>query len=448
MLGAIIGDVVGSRFEFNNQKSKDFELFTEESRFTDDTVMTLAVAEIIQKHLYYYKTDIVNTLKKWGRAYPHAGYGGRFRRWLNSDSEEPYMSYGNGSAMRISACGFYGRSESEVKELAKLVTEVTHNHLEGLKGAEVTAMCIYYARIGKSKEFIKEYVSKYYFIDFNYQDLVKNYTFSAKCEDSVPQAIYCFLISKDFEDCLRTSVSIGGDTDTVSAISCSIAEAYYKEIDEKILSNTYKVLYNSSNCKPLDILSEYLEYKIIDDVEITEINSNTKFLLQEETVNGEPKLKWYHANSVAPLVRYFIREELRKRYILGMNYKPNYDVARNLLEENKDLALMLMAEEIDAVAWYCEMHITYYLSRPFFYENVLLKNRLMTLYDELKATDKHITPSTFGKFLLRYNDCRELSKEKLCDFMYFDNEESAIKYIKSKEKTASNLYSKIFFTDD
>lgn len=251
MLGAIIGDTVGSRFEFNNHRSKNFELFTKENFFTDDTVMTLAVAEIMKKGYVNDKNKIIDILKKWGRNYPGRGYGGRFLSWLLTDERLPYYSYGNGAAMRISPVAWYAKNENEVKEYAKKVTEVTHDHPEGLKGAEVTAMCIYYARIGKGKDFIKKYVEQHYNIDFDYEDLKKNYWFNETCQNSVPQAIYCFLISEDFEDCLRTTISIGGDCDTTAAISCAIAEAYYG-IPKKIV-NKIKTYLNEEMKEVLEV---------------------------------------------------------------------------------------------------------------------------------------------------------------------------------------------------
>lgn len=227
MLGAIIGDVVGSVYEFNNIRKKNFKLFGNYNFLTDDSIMTIAVAEIMKKRYFNNKNKIIETLKRWGRKYPNRGYGGRFAQWLFSEETQPYYSFGNGAAMRVSPVAWYAKNEKQVKKYAKKVTEVTHDHPEGLKGAEVTAMCIYYARIGKSKEFIKEYVSKYYNLDFDYENLKKTYWFNETCQNTVPQAIYCFLISKDFEDCLRTTISIGGDCDTTAAISCAIAEAYY-----------------------------------------------------------------------------------------------------------------------------------------------------------------------------------------------------------------------------
>ena len=265
MLGAMIGDTVGSVYEFNNVRSKDFPLFSKNSFLTDDSIMTLAVAEIMQNHYYDDKDKIIDTFKKWGRAYPNRGYGGHFFDWLFSDERESYHSFGNGAAMRISPVGWYCQDEEEVKKISKAITEVTHSHPEGLKGAEVTAMCIFYARKGKSKEFIKQYAEKYYNLNFEYEELRKNYRFNETCQKTVPQAIFCFLISSSFEDCLRTTISIGGDCDTTAAISCSIAEAYYKDIDESILDNLYKFLPDyKAGCHIRSIIEKFVEYKAVD----------------------------------------------------------------------------------------------------------------------------------------------------------------------------------------
>lgn len=247
MFGAIIGDTVGSVYEFYNMRTKNFPLLTKGNRPTDDSIMTLAVAEILQNGWQYDKTKVVETLKKWGRAYPDAGYGGRFRSWLSLEHSAPYNSFGNGAAMRVSPVGWYAQTEEQVREYARLVTEITHNHPEGLKGAEVTAMCVYYARIGKSKAFIKKYVDRYYDLDFDYEELRQNYRFNETCQGSVPQAIYCFLISESFEDCLRTTISIGGDCDTTAAISCAIAQAFYKEIDKALQESVFALLPESKD---------------------------------------------------------------------------------------------------------------------------------------------------------------------------------------------------------
>ena len=250
MLGAMIGDIVGSRFEFNNIKTKKFKLFNmRESTMTDDSIMTVAVADSLVNN-----KNIISSLKEWGQKYPNAGYGSRFFYWVLSNESEPYNSCGNGSAMRVSSVGWIANSEEEVRELSKKVTEVTHNHPEGLKGAEVTAMCVYYARMGKDKEFIKNYVEQYYDLNFDYEELRRTYVHDAEiCQVTVPQAIYCFLISKDFEDCLRTTISIGGDCDTTAAISCAIAEAYYgipseiKNEAMKFIPNEIKKVINQFN---------------------------------------------------------------------------------------------------------------------------------------------------------------------------------------------------------
>ena len=272
MLGAIIGDTVGSVYEFNNYRRKDFPLISRKSEPTDDSIMTLAVAECIQRNYQNNREMIIKTFKKWGRAYPNSGYGGRFYNWIFSDATASYRSYGNGAAMRISPVGWYARSESEVREMSKAFTEVTHSHPEGLKGAEVTAMCVYYAKIGKSKDFIKNYVSKYYNIYFDYEDLRKKYWFNETCQNTVPQAIYCFLISKDFEDCLRTTISIGGDCDTTAAISCAIAEAYYKDIDNNLKQKVLELLPEPCmECEPAKVILNFLEYQACHNYSSEEI---------------------------------------------------------------------------------------------------------------------------------------------------------------------------------
>lgn len=237
MIGAIIGDVVGSRFEFNNIKTKKFDLITDESNFTDDTVLTIAVMDILCHTENWDQETLSKFLQKWARKYPNAGYGSMFYSWIRELKPKPYNSCGNGSAMRISAAGWFAKSEEEVIELSKAITEITHNHPEGIKGAEVTAMCIYKALHGETKDQIRMYVEEKYpsIKKLNYDDLVKTYVHGEEiCQNTVPQAIYCFLISNDFEDCLRTTISIGGDCDTTAAISCAIAEAYYQEIPKEL----------------------------------------------------------------------------------------------------------------------------------------------------------------------------------------------------------------------
>ena len=241
MIGAIIGDVVGSRYEFKNYRNKDFPLFHEVSTYTDDSVCTIAVADALldnypfdfsEKGLCKLEDDIRNSLISYANKYPDRGYGGRFYNWVFSDLEhKPYNSCGNGSAMRVSSVAWLANSEEEVKRLARITAMPTHNHIEGIKGAEAVAMCIYMARNNKTKNEIKKYIYDNYYPEinyFNYKNLVKYNSFDFTCQGSVPEAIYCFLISEGFEDALRIAVSIGGDSDTIACMAGSIAEAYYK----------------------------------------------------------------------------------------------------------------------------------------------------------------------------------------------------------------------------
>ena len=231
MLGAIIGDIVGSRFEFGHTDTKDFEFFHPKCSVTDDTVLTAAIAQsVMEAEGDYDKLGelAVKYMREIGGAYPHGMYGGMFREWLVSDDPKPYSSFGNGSAMRVSACGWAAKSLKNAIALSKAVTEVTHNHPEGIKGAEATAVAIYLARKGKSKRKIRKYISKHYYpLDFTLDSLRGYYGFDDTCQGSVPHAITAFLESDSFEGAIRNAVSLNGDSDTVAAIAGSIAEAYY-----------------------------------------------------------------------------------------------------------------------------------------------------------------------------------------------------------------------------
>lgn len=233
MIGAIIGDIVGSRFEGRrrNIKTKEFDLFHAWCHFTDDSVMSLAICDALL-HAEPDKSDLpskaVESMQWVGRLYPHCGYGGSFRGWLRSDDPQPYNSYGNGAAMRVSGCGHVANSLEEVASLSYAVTAVTHNHPEGIKGAEATAVAVYLARTGKSKQEIKAYITEHYYpLDFTLDSIRETYRFDVSCQGSVPQALVAFFESTDFEDAIRNAISIGGDSDTIAAISGSVAEAYY-----------------------------------------------------------------------------------------------------------------------------------------------------------------------------------------------------------------------------
>lgn len=231
MLGAIIGDIVGSRFEWDNIKTKDFDFLTYKCSFTDDTVMSLAIAKAIMESEEDYSNlsgKAVQYMQEIGRLYPDSGYGTGFNKWINSNNPQPYNSYGNGAAMRVSACGIVARSIDEAKVLSEKVTAVTHNHPEGIKGAEATAVAIYLAKKGKSILEIRDYIDKnYYKMNFTLNSIRESYEFNETCQDTVPQAIMAFFESNSFEDAIRNAISIGGDSDTLAAITGSIAEAYY-----------------------------------------------------------------------------------------------------------------------------------------------------------------------------------------------------------------------------
>jgi len=233
MLGAVIGDIAGSRFERNNHKSKEFELLSllDGCRLTDDSVMTLAVAKAILSCNGDYAElgkRTASSMRSFGKAYPRAGYGERFQRWIVSEDPQPYHSYGNGAAMRVSACGYAADSLEEAVQLARLVTEVTHDHPEAIKAAEAVATAIYLAINGKTMQEIRSFIEeKYYLIDFTLDSIRPDYCFDDSCQGSVPQAFEAFFEAVSFEDAIRNAISIGGDSDTIAAITGSIAEAYF-----------------------------------------------------------------------------------------------------------------------------------------------------------------------------------------------------------------------------
>jgi type I restriction enzyme M protein len=237
MLGAIIGDIAGSRFEFNNHRDKAFDLFAPDCRVTDDSIMTLAVASA----LMVAGTDddarlaaaTISAMREIGREYPRCGFGRSFARWVKSAQPAPYNSYGNGAAMRVSPAALVARTREEAIRLAYAVTAVTHNHPEGLKGAEATSIAIFMARSGAGKEAIRDEIQRrYYPLDFTIDAIRPDYRFSVTCQGTVPQAIEAFLESGSFEDAIRTAVSVGGDSDTLAAITGSIAGVFYGVPDD------------------------------------------------------------------------------------------------------------------------------------------------------------------------------------------------------------------------
>ena len=256
MMSAIIGDIVGSRFECHNHKDKHFELFTDDCRMTDDSIMTLALAKALMEtemalesvangqernNEYYILLEklSIQYMQSFGRRYPDRGFSRAFFQWIISDDPQPYNSFGNGAALRISPVAYAGRTEKEIQRLSETVTGVSHNHEEGLKGAEATATAIYMTRSGSSKDEIRKRIGEnYYDLDFTLDGIRDSYRFTTDCQATVPQAIVAFLESTSFEDAIRNAVSLGGDSDTLAAIAGAIAEAHYgipEQIKERAL---------------------------------------------------------------------------------------------------------------------------------------------------------------------------------------------------------------------
>jgi ADP-ribosylglycohydrolase len=239
IIGAIAGDIIGSVFEFDNIKTVDFDLFSHKSKFTDDSVLTLATMDAITNQKNY-----AEAYQSFGKKYPHRGYGGSFQSWIYSENPAPYNSWGNGSAMRVSPIGWYCSSLDEVMAEAQKSAEVTHNHPEGIKGAQSTAAAIYMARTGKSKDEIKKFIIDTFHYDLNRKidDIRPDYEFDVSCQGSVPEAIIAFLESTGFENAIRLAISIGGDSDTIACITGGIAEAYYQKIPDTIIENVLRIL--------------------------------------------------------------------------------------------------------------------------------------------------------------------------------------------------------------
>ena len=234
MFGAILGDMIGAPYEFDmGDKTKVFPLFSKHSQFTDDSVMTIAVAEALMESTGQSDDEIKGTLiysmQRWGRKYPNAGYGGMFYYWLREKDPQPYNSFGNGSAMRVSSAGWLYDTLEETRHIARLTAEVSHNHPEGIKGAEATASAIFFARTGKSKNEIHDYIVKEFGYDLSRtsDEIRPAYHHIETCQQTVPEAITAFLDGINFEDVIRTAVSLGGDCDTLTCIAGGIAEAYY-----------------------------------------------------------------------------------------------------------------------------------------------------------------------------------------------------------------------------
>ncbi|PIQ95520.1 MAG: hypothetical protein COV67_14450 [Nitrospinae bacterium CG11_big_fil_rev_8_21_14_0_20_56_8] len=239
MIGAIAGDIIGSVYEWRNVKTRDFPLFCPESTFTDDTVLTVAVADCLLSG-----ADYVSRFKDYYTLYPDAGYGQSFSLWAQSPARDPYNSWGNGSAMRVSPVGFAFDTLEEVLDEARKTAEATHNHPEGVKGAQATAAAVFLARKGKTKEQIQSYIETtfHYSLQDSLDSIRPGYTFDVSCQGTVPPALRAFLESADYEDAVRLAISIGGDSDTLACIAGGVAHAYYRRIPDAIVQRVYRTL--------------------------------------------------------------------------------------------------------------------------------------------------------------------------------------------------------------
>ena len=259
MKGAIIGDIVGSVYEWHNIKTKEFSLFSEKSRPTDDSVMTIAVGMAL-KEAHDEDTDIIETLtdfmQDYGSRYPHRGYGGKFRRWLRSSDPKPYNSWGNGACMRCSAAGMIAATPEKAFDLGMYTAAPTHNHPEGMKAAGITSMLIWYAREGMSKDSLLDIASKAYLIP-NLDTIRPSYTFDVSCQGTMPVALAAFFESENFEDAIRNAISVGGDSDTIAAVTGSIADAFYG-VPDNIWAEACKHL-DAPLKKDVDIFYHFME---------------------------------------------------------------------------------------------------------------------------------------------------------------------------------------------
>lgn len=357
MLGAIIGDIVGSRFEWHNIKTKKFDFLTHSCFFTDDTVMSLAIAQAIldTNQLSQLNVNAVSCMQSIGRHYPDCGYGGSFYNWIFSSNPKPYNSYGNGAAMRVSACGFAASSLEEAIAMAKAVTEVTHNHPEGLKGAEATTVALYMARTGNSILEIRDYIDKHYYsMNFTLEGIRDSYQFNETCQDTVPQALMAFFESTSFEDAIRNAISIGGDSDTLAAIAGGIAEAYYgipeairkhalTFLDERLLGilNAFEAKYGITIEKENRKTTSKIKKKapvegqpsMLEAVEATEAASHADDIISEET--SANKL-YSHLYEACNILRGPIDQDDYKSYVIPiLFYKRLSDVYDEETAENE-----------------------------------------------------------------------------------------------------------------
>ncbi len=425
MLGAIIGDIIGSRFEWNNIKTKEFELFTKQSRYTDDSVMTLAIAQALlssKPDMSDLKENAVRCMQSFGQADPHRGYGTSFSRWLHSKNPQPYNSWGNGAAMRVSPCGLFAKTLEEAEKFANIVTEVTHNHPEGIKGAVVTAGCVFLANNGYTKQEIREYASQFYDLNFQLDDVRDSYEFDESCQGTVPQAIVAFLESTDFEDAIRNAISIGGDSDTIGAITGGIAGAFYGVPDfladetktylpigysnivlqfEKTINNP-KPSQNTSepnlkdNWRKILCTVHNLTTKIRFKDETTKTGADLRFILSLYDINGE--IITIHKGPIVTLYE----------------FKPQNEISLNKLRDHlTEIATLLGVSNIEITSVDNEQTIGFEISN---------KNPEPILFQELIEHDDYykndyVLPLILGKMTTGkpvYTDLTKISNLLIC----------------------------------
>ncbi len=365
MLGAIIGDIAGSRYEWNNIKTKDFELLNSiECFFTDDTVMTLAIAKSLLECDGNYNNLSAIAIKNMveiGRKYPDCGFGGNFYKWIMTDDHSPYNSFGNGAAMRVSACCIVGKNIDEVKELSRKVTEISHNHPEGIKGAEAVACAIFMAINGKNMFEIRDFIqNNYYDLNFKLDDIRNNYTFDVSCQGTVPQAFEAFFESTSFEDAIRNAISIGGDSDTIAAITGSIAGVYFgipTELRKKALTflneELLKILLDFENKYPpkLEVIKNSISVSIVNNerTKISTDNSRNQMIedafdvtdedfensLSKADLNSSKKL-FNHLYGACNILRGPINQDEFKSYVTPILF---FKRISDVYDEETELAL-------------------------------------------------------------------------------------------------------------
>lgn len=315
MIGAIIGDIAGSRFERENNKSKEFDIFDKKCRPTDDSVMSLAVAKALlecEEGGDALSEKAITCMQELGRLYKDAGYGGKFMMWIYARNPQPYNSLGNGAGMRVGPCGFVAKTLEEAKDYSALVTKVSHNHPEGMKGAEAVSVSIFLARSGKSKEEIKAYIQEnYYNIEFTLDQIRTDYKFDVTCQGSVPVALEAFFESSDFEDAIRNAISVGGDSDTIAAMAGAVAEAYYgipenmvETVIDYLDSREMEILYYFEKKYPSNALDENGEpsrsiFEVIDDCVEKIIPAGTEIKVDGELSDGAVHA-WVDDDAVIP----------------------------------------------------------------------------------------------------------------------------------------------------